>query len=197
MAVRARPVTIQNPITFFARDRELAEFAQAGDIIGIPITAPCASATRSARKATSPSPAFPTLRPRSCAASASRSDEDQADAQGPQDLAEEGVIRVFRPAIGSNWIVGVVGALQLEVLATRMESEYGVKLDFEASPYEVARWVTSNDPAEVKRLMTTHRSVMAEDQDDDPVLLIRNPWELGRFEQDWPMVRFGTVKERS
>jgi peptide chain release factor 3 len=38
--------------------------------------------------------------------------------KGLQDLAEEGVIRVFRPAIGSNWIVGVVGALQLEVLAT-------------------------------------------------------------------------------
>ena len=117
--------------------------------------------------------------------------------KGLQDLAEEGVIRVFRPAIGSNWIVGVVGALQLEVLATRMETEYGVKLDFEPSPYEVTRWVSSDDPAEVKRLMTIHCSIMAEDQDDDPVLLIRNAWELGRFEQDWPKVKFGTVKERS
>jgi peptide subunit release factor RF-3 len=38
---------------------------------------------------------------------------------------------------------------------------------------------------------------MAEDQDDDPVLMIRNEWELGRFQQEWPAVRFATVKERS
>src|SRR5438309_11744722 len=59
--------------------------------------------------------------------------------KGLEDLAEEGVIRIFKPAIGSNWIVGVVGALQLDVLGTRMEAEYGLKLGFEASPWDVAR----------------------------------------------------------
>ena len=47
------------------------------------------------------------------------------------EQAEEGVIRIFKPAIGSNWIVGVVGALQLDVLSTRMEAEYSLKLGFE------------------------------------------------------------------
>jgi peptide chain release factor 3 len=193
-----KAITIQNPITFFARDRELAEFAQAGDIIGIPNHGTLRVGDTLSEKGDVTFTGLPDFAPEILRRI--RIDDPMKTKQmrkGLQDLAEEGVIRVFRPAIGSNWIVGVVGALQLEVLATRMESEYGVKLDFEASPYEVARWVSSADPAEVKRLMTTHRPVMAEDQDDDPVLLIRNPWELGRFEQDWPNVRFGTVKERS
>jgi peptide chain release factor 3 len=193
-----KSVTIQNPITFFARDRELAEFAQAGDIIGIPNHGTLRVGDTLSEKGDVTFTGLPDFAPEILRRV--RIGDPMKTKQmrkGLQDLAEEGIIRVFRPAIGSNWIVGVVGALQLEVLATRMEAEYGVKLDFEASPYEVARWVSSDDPAEVKRLMATHRSVMADDQDDDPVLLIRNPWELGRFEQDWPKVRFGTVKERS
>ncbi|HEX2762854.1 MAG TPA: peptide chain release factor 3, partial [Allosphingosinicella sp.] len=113
------------------------------------------------------------------------------------DLAEEGVIRIFKPAIGSAWIVGVVGALQLEVLETRMQAEYGLTLGFEPSPYDIARWISAEDPAELKRLVDTHRSSMAEDADQAPVLLIRNAWELGRFEQDWPKVKFASVRERS
>jgi peptide chain release factor 3 len=193
-----KAVTIQNPITFFARDRELAEFAQPGDIIGIPNHGTLRVGDTLSERGDVTFTGLPDFAPEILRRV--RIDDPMRAKQmrkGLQDLAEEGVIRVFRPAIGSNWIVGVVGALQLEVLATRMEGEYGVKVDFEPSPYEVARWVSSEDPAEVKRLMATHRSIMAEDQDDDPVLLIRNPWELGRFEQEWPKVKFGTVKERS
>jgi peptide chain release factor 3 len=116
--------------------------------------------------------------------------------KGLQDLAEEGVIRIFKPSIGSNWIVGVVGALQLDVLATRMEGEYGLKLGFEQSPYEVARWVSSDEPAELKRLMETHRSSFAEDADGEAVLMMRNDWEMARFAQDWPKIRFASVRER-
>ncbi|HEY0116913.1 MAG TPA: peptide chain release factor 3, partial [Allosphingosinicella sp.] len=193
-----KAVTIQNPITFFARDRELAEFAQPGDIIGIPNHGTLRVGDTLSERGDVTFTGLPDFAPEILRRI--RIDDPMKTKQmrkGLQDLAEEGVIRVFRPAIGSNWIVGVVGALQLEVLATRMESEYGVKLDFEASPYEVARWVSSEDPAELKRLLLTHRSIMAEDQDDDPVLLIRNAWELGRFEQEWPKLKFGTVKERS
>jgi peptide chain release factor 3 len=193
-----KAVTIQNPITFFARDRELAEFAQAGDIIGIPNHGTLRVGDTLSERGDVTFTGLPDFAPEILRRV--RIDDPMRAKQmrkGLQDLAEEGVIRVFRPAIGSNWIIGVVGALQLEVLATRMEGEYGVKVDFEPSPYEVARWVSSEDPAELKRLMATHRPIMAEDQDDDPVLLIRNSWELGRFEQEWPKVKFGTVKERS
>ena len=59
-----------------------------------------------------------------------------------EDLAEEGVAQLFRPLLGSDWIVGVVGALQLDVLASRVESEYKVAVAFETIPYETARWIS-------------------------------------------------------
>jgi peptide chain release factor 3 len=61
----------------------------------------------------------------------------------------------------------------------------------------VARWVRSKDPALLKKLIETHRSSMADDQDNVPVLLMRNAWEFGRFQQDWPEINFSAVRERS
>src|SRR3546814_10394315 len=72
-----------------------------------------------------------------------------------ESLAEEGVTQVFKPHLGANWIVGVVGRLQLEVLAARIESEYEIKVGFEAAPFETARWVLADDPAELKDRMST------------------------------------------
>jgi peptide chain release factor 3 len=117
--------------------------------------------------------------------------------RGLEDLAEEGVVRLFKPLIGAQWILGVIGELQLEVLATRVEQEYGARLGFEPSPYDVARWIRADDPALLKRFIESHRSVMAYDQDEAPVLLIRNAWELRRFQEDWPQLVFATVRERS
>ncbi|MDB5667162.1 MAG: peptide chain release factor 3 [Alphaproteobacteria bacterium] len=193
-----KAITIQNPISFFARDRELAELARPGDIIGIPNHGTLHVGDTLSERGDITFTGLPDFAPEILRRV--RIGDPMKTKQmrkGLQDLAEEGVIRVFRPAIGSNWIVGVVGALQLEVLATRMQGEYGVALDFEPSPYEVARWIGSDDPAELKRLMSTHSSILAEDQNDAPVLLIRNSWELGRFEQDWPNIRFSAVRERS
>ena len=58
-----------------------------------------------------------------------------------EQLAEEGVTRIFKPLIGGDFIVGVVGALQLDVLAARIKAEYELGVRFEAAPYETARWV--------------------------------------------------------
>ena len=57
------------------------------------------------------------------------------------DMAEEGVIQVFYPEIGAQWIVGVVGQLQLDVLISRLEAEYKVEAGLEASPFDTARWL--------------------------------------------------------
>ncbi len=117
--------------------------------------------------------------------------------RGLSDLAEEGVIRLFKPAIGSQSIVGVIGELQLEVLATRMEQEYGAPVAFEPSPFEVARWLRSKDPSMLKKFIDTNHSRVASDQDGTPVLLIRNAWELDRFIEEWPEVEFAAVRERN
>jgi peptide chain release factor 3 len=192
-----KAVTIQNPITFFARDRELAELARPGDIVGIPNHGTLRVGDTLSERGDIAFTGLPDFAPEILRRV--RLDDPMKSKQmrkGLEDLAEEGVIRIFKPAIGSNWIVGVVGALQLDVLGTRMEAEYGLKLGFEPSPWEIARWVTADDPAELKRLLAANRASAAEDSDGAPVLLIRNPWELGRFQQDWPKIQFASIRER-
>ena len=49
--------------------------------------------------------------------------------------------RIFKPLVGGDWIVGVVGALQLDVLAARIKTEYDLGVRFEQAPYETARWL--------------------------------------------------------
>jgi peptide chain release factor 3 len=192
-----KAVTIQNPITFFARDRELAELARPGDIVGIPNHGTLRVGDTLSERGDVAFTGLPDFAPEILRRV--RLDDPMKSKQmrkGLEDLAEEGVIRIFKPAIGSNWIVGVVGALQLDVLGTRMEAEYGLKLGFEPSPWEIARWVSADDPAELKRLLAANRASAAEDADGAPLLLIRNAWELGRFQQDWPNIRFANVRER-
>jgi len=114
-----------------------------------------------------------------------------------ESLAEEGVTQVFKPQIGANWIVGVVGRLQLEVLAARIETEYEIKVSFENLPFETARWVMSEDPAELKKFIEAHRGNMAEDRDGAPVFLAKSNWELGYTAEKWPHVRFSATRERA
>jgi peptide chain release factor 3 len=193
-----KALSIQNPITFFARDRELADLARPGDIVGIPNHGTLRVGDTLSERGDIAFTGLPDFAPEILRRV--RLDDPMKSKQmrkGLEDLAEEGVIRIFKPAIGSNWIVGVVGALQLDVLSTRMEAEYSLKLGFEPSPWDIARWVSAEDPAELKRVLEGNRASAAEDADGAPVLLIRNDWELGRFQQEWPKVTFASVRERN
>jgi len=113
-----------------------------------------------------------------------------------EDLAEEGVSQLFKPLIGAQWIVGVVGELQLEVLASRIEAEYSIKAGFEAAPYETARWVQAEDPARLKAFLDANRGALAEDRDRAPVYLARNSWELDYTQREWPDIRLAKTREQ-
>ena len=101
---------------------------------------------------------------------------------------------MFRTHLGGDHIVGVVGALQLDVMAARVAAEYKVAIDFEAAPYATARWL-SGDPKAVKDFVDTNRSTVADDVDGDPVYLARNAWELNYTRDKHPGLRFLEVKE--
>ena len=112
-------------------------------------------------------------------------------------MAEEGVTQLFKPLIGSQWIVGVVGQLQLEVLISRLAAEYNVAAEFEAAPFDTARWITADDPAAFKAFVEGRKNAMAEDRDGAPVFLARDAWELGYVAERTPDVRFTATRERS
>ncbi len=193
-----RTLSVQSPIFFFARERELADEALPGDIIGIPNhgvlrVGDTLTEGEDVRFTGIPNFAPEILR-------RVRLDDPLRAKQlrrALEDLAEEGVTQVFRPLQGASWIVGVVGRLQLDVLAARIAGEYKIAVGFEAAPYETARWVTGDDPAEVKRFVERHRADIAEDRDAAPVYLARNLWQLNRTIETWPGVRFAATRERA
>jgi peptide chain release factor 3 len=113
------------------------------------------------------------------------------------DMAEEGVTQVFHPQIGSQWIVGVVGQLQLDVLISRLEAEYKVDARFEASPWDTARWIQSDNEADLKAFIGNQRGAIATDRDGAPVFMAKDMWELNFHESRNPTIRFTATKERT
>ena len=109
-------------------------------------------------------------------------------------FAEEGAAKVFKPSFGSGFIVGVVGALQFEVLASRIELEYGLPVRFEASQFTSARWVTGEKLA-VDKFSMANRQHIATDHDGDPVYLTRLQWDIDRIERDFPDIELSATKE--
>ena len=109
-------------------------------------------------------------------------------------FAEEGAAKVFKPTFGSGFIVGVVGALQFEVLASRIEMEYGLPVRFEPSQFTSARWVHGPKP-KVEAFAQTNKQHMATDNDGDDVYLTRLQWDIDRVARASPDLKLAAPTE--
>ncbi len=192
-----KSIAVHSPILFFAQNRELADEAWPGDIIGIPNHGTLRvgdTLTEDAAILFTGLPNFaPEILRRVVLADPTKTKQLR---KALDDMAEEGVIQVFYPSVGANWIVGVVGQLQLDVLISRLEAEYKVDARFEASPWDTARWIASDDPAALKTFIDGHRGAVAQDRDNAPVFMAKDLWELQFHESRNPAVRFAATKER-
>src|SRR5207245_8103931 len=108
---------------------------------------------------------------------------------------EEGVVQVFRPRDGAPALVGVVGALQLDVLKARLEAEYALPVEFEVSEFQLARWVSSDDRKKLDTFLAANTSSIADDVDGDPVYLARNEFYLGYTRERAEGIEFTNVKD--
>ncbi|MFK7990213.1 MAG: peptide chain release factor 3 [Sandaracinaceae bacterium] len=109
--------------------------------------------------------------------------------KGLTQLAEEGTVQLFfEPGREKDPICGVVGQLQFDVLAYRIEHEYGAQVRLNKLGYSFARWVTEAESTE--QLKDARVPLAVSDVDGKPVALIRDEWELGRLERDNPSWTF-------
>ena len=190
-----KPIAISNPVLFLASDRELAEEAWAGDIIGIPNHGQLRigdTLTEGEALRVSGIPSFAPELLQSCRAGDPMKAKHLEKAL--MQFAEEGAAKVFKPSFGSGFIVGVVGALQFEVLASRIELEYGLPVRFETSQFTSARWVNGEKLA-VDKFSTANKQHIATDHDGDPVYLTRLQWDIDRIERDFPDIELSATKE--
>ena len=194
--VRSKKVmSVTNPVMFLAADRELAEEAWAGDIIGIPNHGQLRigdTLTEGEAIRVSGIPSFaPELLQGVRAGDPMKSKHLE---KALMQFAEEGAAKVFKPAIGSGFVVGVVGQLQFEVLASRIELEYGLPVRFEQSQFTSARWVNGDRQA-VDKFTEANKQHIALDHDGDVVYLTRLQWDIDRVDRDYPDVRLTATKE--
>ena len=176
-------LTIHSPQLFLAQDREMAEEAFPGDIIGIPNHGNLRIGDVLTEGEDLSFTGIPSFAPEYMQR-AIPDDPMKAKHLGNalQQLAEEGVARVFKPLMDSHWIVGVVGPLQFEVLIDRIRTEYNIPVHFEQAALYTARWL-EGDTAVLKKYIDSNRSSVAYDHDEDPVFLARNAWHLSDAEE--------------
>src|SRR5690606_29201330 len=101
-----------------------------------------------------------------------------------EQLSEEGASQIFKPLDGSGWIIGVVGSLQFDVIASRLQAEYGVRGSFEAVPYTSARWLKCASTAKLDEFCDKNKYNTAEDGSGELAYLAPNAWHLQRIQQD-------------
>ena len=184
------------PQFFFAQDRALAEEAHAGDVVGIPNHGTLRigdTLTEGEELNFVGVPSFaPELLRRIRLPDAMKAKKLK---QALQEMAEEGVVQVFRPTDGSPALVGVVGALQLDVLRVRLADEYGLQVDWDTAEFQLARWIAAEDRKTLDRFVATYRSAIAEDLDGDLVFLARNAFNLDYTARESPGMVFTDVKD--
>ena len=94
-------------------------------------------------------------------------------------------------------LLGAVGQLQFEVVAHRLEHEYGVKARIQPCRFQVARWVTADDPNELKRFIDANAHRVALDAVDAPTVLVEYAPELRAIEANWPKIKFHALREHA
>ncbi|WP_312127737.1 peptide chain release factor 3 [Brevundimonas sp.] len=191
-----KQLSVNAPMMFFASDRELAEEAYAGDVIGIPnhgVLRVGDSLSESGLVRFAGLPNFaPEILQRVRVKDPLKAKHLKKALEG---LAEEGVTQLFRPEIGADFIVGAVGQLQFEVMADRLGAEYNLDVIFEPSPYAEARWVVG-EKADLEDFASKYRPQMATDIDQNPVFLAKSSWETGYVGERFPKVTFSKTLER-
>jgi peptide chain release factor 3 len=191
-----KPVAIHSPILFFAQDREIADHAEPGDIIGIPNHGTLRVGDTLSESNKVRFTGLPNFAPEILRRVALKDPTKTKQLRKAlDDLSEEGVIQVFYPELGAQWIVGVVGQLQLDVLVSRLEAEYKVEAMLEGSPFETARWLKGSDAA-LKAFADFNRSNLARDRDGDPVFMAKSAWDVGYQQERNPELVFSATKER-
>lgn len=175
----SKDIMVSSPIFFMAQDREIADDAWPGDVIGIPNHGTIRvgdTMSEGEEFRFTGLPAFaPEILRRVLLSDTTRVKQMRA---ALNDLAEEGLIQVFKPSLGANWIIGVIGVLQLDVLKARAKQEYRIDLDFEGVPYEMARWLRSDDDKLLADFIKANSGNVVTDRDASPVFLARNAWDL-------------------
>ncbi len=192
-----KELKVPTPVMFLAQERELAEDAYPGDIIGIPNHGNLRigdTLTEGENLHFTGIPSFAPELLKSVRAVDPLKSKHLANALN--QIAEEGGASIFKPSVGSDYVVGVVGNLQFEVMADRIRTEFNIPVIFEPTQYYTARWIASDDKVQMQKFLDANKLNIATDYNGDNVFLARNAWHLNKSQEDFPTLKFLKTKEQ-
>lgn len=193
-----RDVKVSNVVTFMASNREQVEEAYAGDIIGLPNHGNMQIGDSFSEGEALQFTGIPYFAPEIFRSVRIRNPLKVKQLhKGLQQLGEEGAVQVFKPVMGSDLILGAVGMLQFEVVASRLMNEYGVDAVFEGTPISTARWITANDPKKLDEFEKALAHNIAYDAAGNMTYLASSNVNLRLTQERWPDIQFFATREHA
>ncbi|MGZ3181559.1 MAG: peptide chain release factor 3 [Telluria sp.] len=193
-----REVKISSVVTFMASSREQVEEAYAGDIIGLPNHGNMQIGDSFSEGEMLTFTGIPYFAPELFRVVRIRNPlKIKQLHKGLQQLGEEGAVQVFKPVLGSDLILGAVGVLQFEVVASRLLNEYGVDAVFETASISSARWVSSDDKKALSDFEAALGHNVAHDAAGNLAYLATSSVNLRLTEERWPKLKFHATREHA
>ncbi|MBB1249374.1 peptide chain release factor 3 [Rhizobium sp. G21] len=196
LARTGKQLGLTAPQFFFASQRQLADTAYAGDVVGIPNHGTLRIGDTLTEGESLVFQGVPNFAPEILRRVRL---EDAMKAKKLKEalhqMAEEGVVQLFSPEDGSPAIVGVVGALQLDVLKERLSAEYTLPVSFEMSRFSVCRWISAENPADLQKFLDVRRGDICRDLDGDPVFMAQDGFSLRYESERHPAIKMIAIKE--
>ena len=178
---------------FFGRDRETVPEAYPGDVVGLVNPGQLAIGDTLYVGTPVHYPPVPMFPPERFARVRPADGRHKKFDEAVQQLAEEGLLQAFLQDLGPRHpIVGVVGALQFDVIAARLESEYDMKCVLEPLPHVAARWPEFPEGVQLQLPMSGILSVR--DHRNRQVLVFQSEWALNYTIERNPDVTFHTSR---
>lgn len=193
-----KEIRVSSVVTFMASSREQVEEAYAGDIIGLPNHGNMQIGDSFSEGEMLQFTGIPYFAPDHFQTVRIRNPiKIKQLHKGLQQLGEEGAVQVFKPMDGGDLILGAVGVLQFDVVASRLQGEYGVDAMFEGASVNTARWVTCDDAKVFADFQKALSHNLAIDAAGNLAYLAPNRVNLNLTQERWPKVVFHTTREHA
>ncbi len=191
-----KEVSLANATIFMAQDRSNVEEAYPGDIIGIHNHGTIKIGDTFTDKEELCFTGIPSFAPEHFRRVILKNPlKTKQLNKGLVQLAEEGAVQMFRPLMGSDYILGAVGVLQFDVTMARLKAEYGVDAIYEGINYATARWVTCDDRKKLDEFTAKNQGNLAMDAEGHLSYLADSEWRLGRAMELFPDIVFHKTRE--
>ena len=191
-----KKLKFSNPMDFMANEKSLVEEAWPGDVVGLYDSGNFKIGDTLTEGEQLQFKGIPSFSPEIFKEVENRDPlKSKQLEKGLEQLTQEGVAQLFIQQPGNRKIVGTVGELQYEVIAFRLQHEYGAKCAFRHLNYKRSSWLTSKDKRSLNDIIQKRYHHIASDKDGNPVFLAENDWMLNLAKKDFPEVEFHTTSE--